>query len=265
MKKQEVKNFYDTKGWKYDGENSHDAVINENLTRVAGEYVSKVRRRILSSLGSGHALLDIGCGPIQYPEYVEYSMNFEKRVCVDLSKEALILAKEKIGTHGRFIVGDYLQLQPLEETPFAGATLINVLYHVEKSKQAVLVRRILGDISPGAKLVVVYSNPRTFSALVTKLLVKVKHSAMRFTPGGERQSLDNPIYFFRFPLGFWNQFGDEAKITKSTWRTFSPALEKLIFRKSFFGKFFLKILFKLEEMRLWVHVAEYTIVVLQKI
>ena len=73
MKKETVEDFYNNTGWKLEGENTRDAIINENLTPVAAEYVSKVRLRILENLGGGKNLLDIGCGPIQYPEYAEYS------------------------------------------------------------------------------------------------------------------------------------------------------------------------------------------------
>jgi hypothetical protein len=59
--------------------------------------VSSVRNRIKEHLGSGDILLDIGCGPIQYPEYLEYSEHFGKRLCLDLSNEALKIAKMKLG------------------------------------------------------------------------------------------------------------------------------------------------------------------------
>lgn len=265
MSKQSVKNFYDNEGWKYVGENTHDALINENLTQVAAKYVSQVRFRILQNLGSGNSLLDVGSGPIQYPEYVEYSKNFKTRVCVDLSAEALSLAKENIGKHGIFITGDYLKLQTPKEAPFDGATLINVLYHVDKLKQEKLVRKILGDLNPGAKLVIVYSNPRTFSAVVTKMLVKVKRFIKRALRPSSEGTLDNPIYFFRYPLSFWNQFEDVAEVKILAWRTFSPALEKLLFRKYLLGEFVLDLLFRMENLRWWARLAEYPMVVLKKI
>lgn len=265
MSKQSVKNFYDNEGWKYVGENSQDALINENLTPVATKYVSQVRLRILQNLGSGNSLLDVGSGPIQYPEYVEYSKNFKTRVCVDLSTEALTLAKANIGKHGIFIIGDYLELQTPKEAPFDGATLINVLYHVDKSKQEALVRKILGDLNPGAKLVIVYSNPRTFSAVVTKMLVKVKKFIKKILRSSTEAMLDNPIYFFRYPLSFWNQFENEAEVKILAWRTFSPALEKLLFRKYLLGELLFSLLFRMESLGSWSRLAEYPMVVLKKL
>ena len=114
MTRYSVKDFYDNEGWEFSNSNSHDAVINENLSEVASTYVSKVRLRIKENLGFGENLLDIGCGPIQYKEYAEYSEMFKLRICVDLSKKALKVAEQRIGLKGKYIVGDYLSLPPLD-------------------------------------------------------------------------------------------------------------------------------------------------------
>jgi SAM-dependent methyltransferase len=264
MSKQSVKDFYDNEGWKYAGANSRDAIINENLTEIASNYVHSVRMRIFHAIGSGSSLLDVGCGPIQYSEYVEYSQNFKTRVCVDLSSEALKLAKEKIGDHGDFIVGDYLLLPTPKSAPFDGATLINVLYHVKREDQEKLVRKILNDLKPGAKLVIVYSNPHSPSAVITKILVQVKRQLGLLTSRKNRATHGNPIYFFRFPLDFWKRFEDQAEVQIRAWRTFSPALEKLMFRKHFFGAGLFRIIFKLENQKWWNRVAEYPIIIMEK-
>ena len=261
MAKQSVKDFYDNEGWKYAGANSRDAIINENLTEVASNYVHLVRMRIFDAIGSGLNLLDVGCGPIQYSEYVAYSQNYKTRVCVDLSSEALKLAKEKIGDHGDFIVGDYLSLSTPKSAPFDGATLINVLYHVKREDQEKLIRKILSDLKPGAKLVIVYSNPHSPSAIITKILVKAKK---QMTAKKNGDTHENPIYFFRFPLVFWEQFEDLAEVEIRAWRTLSPALEKLLFRKLLFGARLLSIIFKLENLKWWSRVAEYPLIIMAK-
>jgi ubiquinone/menaquinone biosynthesis C-methylase UbiE len=264
MEKQSVESFYNNHGWDVVEGNTNDALINENLKPVAKDYVSKVRRRIRENLGSGDALLDVGCGPIQYPEYLEYSMNFQIRVCVDLSEKALQLAAQKIGSHGIFINGDYLDIATPGSAPFSGATMINVLYHVDKSKQELLVRKILRDLKSGARLVVVYSNPNTISARLTRFLVSVKRvvKGSRISRSDGRST--NPIYFYRFPLNFWERFDDIAKVDTKAWRTFSPALEKLLFRRYLGGNLLLRLIFRLENFKLWTRFAEYTLVVMEK-
>jgi len=264
MAKQSVKDFYENEGWKYSESQSHDAQINENLSLVASDYVSKVRLRILENLGSGNNLLDIGCGPIQYREYLEYSKNFELRVCVDLSAEALKLAKMKLKEKGNYIAGDYLEIIDLNQAPFDGSTLINVLYHIERDKQEKFVRKILADLNPGARLVIVYSNPRTFSAVLTRFLVKVKKVFNRISSGGRKLSGVNPIYFYRYPLSFWRIFQDSSEVKILAWRTFSPQLEQIFFRRNLLGKLLLKVLFRLEELKWWVKFAEYPMVIITK-
>ena len=240
MKKETVEDFYNNTGWKLEGENTRDAIINENLTPVAAEYVSKVRLRILENLGGGKKLLDIGCGPIQYPEYAEYSKNFKLRVCVDLSEEALKMARSRIGVHGKYLVGDYLAMSSLKEAPFDGAALINVLYHVEKDSQQTLVRKILGGLKPGAHLVIVYSNPRTLSAFMTTGLVWLKHLMLKVTKRKIKKIYRIQFVFYRHPTDFWSRFKNKSNVTVKAWRTFTPALEKLIFRRKLAGKLLLE-------------------------
>ena len=264
MANSEVRDFYEGPGWKLDNGVTHDAKINENLDPVASEYVHKVRTRIAENLGKGVKLLDVGCGPIQYPEYQEYSKNFEKRICVDLSQAALDLAKARIGNHGEFIKGDYLVIPTPIFAPYDGAALINVLYHVDKEKQAELVRKILNDLNKKSKLVIVYSNPRTVSALLTRLSVFMLHFFKKIILGRRKVELDNPIYFYRHPNTFWTQFTDVAIVEQKAWRTFSPSLEKIFFKRFLGGKMLLKILFRLEQSTAWKQVAEYTLIVLEK-
>jgi len=264
MPRYSVKDFYDNEGWEFSNSNSHDAVINENLSEVASTYVSGVRLRVREQLGFGKNLLDIGCGPIQYEEYAAYSEKFKLRICVDLSKKALKVAEQRMGNKGKYIVGDYLSLPPLDFAPYDGATLINVLYHVDKDLQSTLVSKILSKLNPGKKLVIVYSNPNTLSAVVTQTAVIGKHLFLQIFSKQNASDLDNPIYFYRHKPNFWKQFSDSASIEILSWRTFSPPLEKLIFRKRFLGDLGLRMLFRLEQYSFWAKFSEYPMIVLTK-
>ena len=102
-----VSTFYNTVGWKTVGletgeEVTEDARRWEDLREYAKEYVRKCRLRVLRHIpDNGVNILDMGSDPIQYKEYLEYSKNFKKRYCVDLSSKALEKAKSKIGEIGR--------------------------------------------------------------------------------------------------------------------------------------------------------------------
>jgi len=85
-----VAKFYDTIGWESEGDITQDARRFEDLREYAGEYVRKCRWRVLRHIpDTGENLLDMASGPIQYKEYLQYSKNFHKRYCVDLSSKAL--------------------------------------------------------------------------------------------------------------------------------------------------------------------------------
>lgn len=104
-----VSDFYNTGGWHINDEgDTADAELYEDLRSVAASYVSRCRRRVLRFIPrKGDHILDMASGPIQYPEYLEYSENYKYRYCVDFSSEALSAAEGKIGDHGRFFVGDF--------------------------------------------------------------------------------------------------------------------------------------------------------------
>ena len=263
MVNKSIREFYDEIGWNLVGDTTTDAIINENFTDVATDYVHKVRGRIGDALGSGQDLLDIGCGPIQYPEYLAYSGNFEKRICVDLSIKALEIAKSKLGEHGVFFVGDYLDIETGHE-PYSGATLINVLYHVDLNLQEKLVRKIISELASGATLVVVYSNPKSFSSRLNMVLVFAKRVFRLFFQRKNFTSQSNPIYFKRHELNFWRLFESECDVKVMAWRTFTPAIEKVLFRKFFMGKGLLDLLFRIEKLKFWAKIAEYQIVTLKK-
>jgi SAM-dependent methyltransferase len=258
-----VNEFYDETGWNLVGDSTTDALINENLTEVARKYVHNIRAKIVNELGAGGNLLDVGCGPIQYPEYLEYSKNFDKRICVDLSSKALDVAKSKIGNHGAFFLGDYLDIRTGYE-PYSGATLVNVLYHVDIALQEKFVRKVLSELEIGAALVVVYSNPNSLSSRLTSILVFVKKIFRVVFHCKKFNSLANPIYFKRHSINFWHLFENESDVKIMAWRTFSPAIEKVIFRKFLLGSKLLDLLFRLEKQKFWAKIADYQIVTLKK-
>ena len=69
--------YYKDKGWEIDGDFTIDAIGCEDLRKNSQEYVSKCRMRVFEHIPeSGKYMLDMASGPIQYPEYLEFSKNF---------------------------------------------------------------------------------------------------------------------------------------------------------------------------------------------
>src|SRR5512135_432125 len=105
--KQQVRQFYDQVGWQEQSDGFYQNASYEDLRPVSHEYIHKCHLRVLHHLNpSGKFLLDAGSGPIQYPEYLEYSHGYQHRVCADISIVALQEARKRIGNHGLFVVGD---------------------------------------------------------------------------------------------------------------------------------------------------------------
>lgn len=205
----EVRDFYDNRGWEAAGDEKAyaDAQLWEDLRPCAAGYVSACRRKVLGFLPrSGERILDAGSGPIQYPEYLEYSAGFAKRVCVDLSQRALDDARNKLGDRGDYVRASLLEL-PFPDDFFDAAVSLHTIYHIERERQEDAVRQLLRVLKPGAPAVVVYSNPDRLAARL-KSLVRRKKSPD-----------SGPIYFFAHPLSWWRRFSDEAAIQIVPWRS----------------------------------------------
>jgi ubiquinone/menaquinone biosynthesis C-methylase UbiE len=203
----QVRDFYDQRGWEADssGETA-DAQLWEDLRPCAAAYVSACRRKLLEYLPErGDRILDAGSGPIQYPEYLEYSAGFAKRVCVDLSQRALDEARAKLGDRGGYVQASLLEL-PFPDGHFAAAVSLHTIYHIESEQQEAAVRELLRVLEPGASAVVVYANPDRLAARLKRLARRPQR------PGG-------PIYFFAHPLSWWQRFSDEAAVEIVPWRS----------------------------------------------
>lgn len=205
----QVREFYDERGWRADDAGqTADAQLWEDLRSCAAAYVSACRRKVVAFLPpSGERLLDVGSGPIQYPEYLEYSSRFATRVCVDLSQRALDEARTKLGERGEYVRASLLDL-PFRDGEFDAAVCLHTIYHIDDEQQERAVRELLRVLKPGARAVVVYANP-------DRLVARLKTLARRRPTDSQLR----PIYFFAHPLSWWERFSDEAVVEIVPWRS----------------------------------------------
>jgi SAM-dependent methyltransferase len=155
--KAEVRAYYDSVGWTEIGEGLYQNARYEDLRPVAREYVHRCHLRVRRVLpDGGRWLLDAGSGPIQYPEYLEYSRGFQRRVCLDLSRRALVEARRRLGSHGRFVVGDMASL-PFVRSAFDAIVSLHALHHVPSDEQEGALLELVRVAGPRAPVVVVYS------------------------------------------------------------------------------------------------------------
>jgi ubiquinone/menaquinone biosynthesis C-methylase UbiE len=246
-----VSKFYNTVGWETEGGITEDARRWEDLREYAREYVGKCRMRVFSHIPkSGENLLDMASGPIQYKEYLEYSRNFKKRYCVDLSTKALEVAKKKIGDHGVFLNGSFFDI-PLEENFFDCTLSLHTIYHIDKDKQEEAVRKLIKVTKPEKPVIIVYSNPNTIiSSLKSSLPLRVLRRARKLLKKTEEKTEKEQgvsLYFYPHPIKWWNRFSDVAHVQILPWRSFSADIQKKLIPNNKIGGRALNLLFNLEE------------------
>jgi len=261
-----VSKFYNTVGWVTEGETTEDARRFEDLRKHSQKYARKTRNLVMDFIPKGgEYILDMASGPIQYKEYLNYSKNFEKRWCVDLSADALKIAKKKIGSHGVFLHGSFFHL-PFDENFFDCAISLHTIYHMAKEKQEDAVRKLIRITKPNKPIIIIYSNPNVFwNSSIFKRLGLVK--------GERRTCIDenskickNTLYFDPYPLSWWNRFTDEAELKKVPWRSFGPAAQKKLIPNNWVGKRMLDVLYALERIfpRFFVKHFTYPLIILTK-
>lgn len=246
-----VSKFYNTIGWETEEGITEDARRWEDLREHAKEYVSKCRLRVLRHIpDNGVNILDMASGPIQYKEYLEYSRNFQKRYCVDLSSEALENAKKKIGDHGVFLHGSFFDIF-LEENFFDCVVSLHTLYHIDKDKQEEAVRKLIYVTKPGKPVIIVYSNPNTIiSALCSSLPLHVRYRVKSLFKKPEKTMEpedDLSLYFYPHPIEWWNRFSDIARVNIVPWRSFTADVQKMFIPNNIIGKKMFDVLFRLED------------------
>tara|TARA_S200000501_G_C20747062_1_gene709986 strand:+ start:241 stop:1002 length:762 start_codon:yes stop_codon:yes gene_type:complete len=248
-----VHKFYNSIGWKKNDRYFKDAKISEDLRFYSSEYVSKCRKRILRYIPKkGTNILDFASGPIQYKEYLSYSKNFHYRHCVDFSRDAIKFAKLKIGQKGKFYCQDLLNIK-FKRNYFDCILSMHTIYHIHKSKQNKVIRRLLSISKKNVPIIIVYSNPNT---IIDKIKLLFSYKKLK----------KNDYYFFCHPISWWKQFEDEADIEFYPWRSFSSNHQKFLIPNSFLGQKIFKLLFYLEDkfMKFFINNFQYYTIVLKK-
>ncbi len=170
--KQQVRDFYNQVGWKEVGEGVYQNARYEDLRPVSREYIHRCHLRVLRHLKpAGRFLLDAGSGPIQYPEYLEYSRSYRRRVCADISLLALQEARKRIGAHGLFVVADIANL-PFKPGSFDGIVSLHTIHHLPLEEHTRAYTELYRTLAPGSTAVVVNGWDTSILDTVQKVLVR---------------------------------------------------------------------------------------------
>ncbi len=153
--KQQVREFYDRVGWQSAADGVYQNARYEDLRPVSAEYIHKCHLRVARHLKpSGRFLLDAGSGPVQYPEYLEYSRGYKRRVCADISITALKEARRRIGEHGLFVVADVARL-PFGSGAFDGVVSLHTIHHLPQEEHVLAYREMHRVLAAGSSAALV--------------------------------------------------------------------------------------------------------------
>ncbi len=260
--KEQVRRFYDQVGWQMSGDLYQNARY-EDLRPVSKEYIHRCHLRVTPYLlPGGKFLLDAGSGPIQYPEYLTYSSEYQKRVCLDISFVALQEARRRIGEHGLYVVADVANL-PFRSDVFDGVVSLHTLHHLPLEEQKKAYADIYRVLRTGRRAVVV--NGWTESSLMhwaQPLIKGFEHlgswlAFFRNHPSQNAQKGTVSAALVAEPTGTFVQKLDAAWIKREigsqmpleirVWRSVSVRFLRAVIHEALAGRFWLRILFWLEE------------------
>ena len=258
----------------------------EDLRPVSREYIHRCHLRVKQHLPlAGTYLLDAGSGPIQYPEYLEYSRDHKYRVCADISITALLDARKRIGDHGLFVVCDVTRL-PFKKGVFEGAVTLHTFHHLPLEKQPQAYDEIYRVLAEDSSAVVVngwghsplmeISKPFIFlgfrlQGLINRLLGRSRNNQTQ-TQDDARKPKENRQ---KKPKGTFSRHSTpewlKSNITNipldiRVWRSVSVLFLRGLIHPRLGGRYWLRFLFSLENQfpRFFGENGQYPLIILHK-
>lgn len=260
--KEDVRHFYDQVGWQLeDGEHYQNAHY-EDLRPVAQEYIHRCHLRVNRHLKpAGKFLLDAGSGPIQYPEYLTYSENYQYRVCADISIVALKEARKRTGDKGLMVVADVANL-PFKADAFDGIVSLHTFHHLSLDDQARAYHEAYRVLAPDSSAVIV--NGWSESPLMkrwgwvpglmiglrnlrARLLGKKPQSAAPKAAAGEASRPVGTYTVKNDPAWLRKTLGGRMDFEILVWRSLSVNFLRVVFHEKLGGRKLLRWVYNQEE------------------
>jgi len=250
--KQQVREFYDQVGWSQVGEGLYQNARYEDLRPVSREYVHNCHMRVKRHLApTGDILLDAGSGPVQWPEYLTYSENYRYRLCADISITALKEARNRLGEKGLFVVADIANL-PFKPEVFDGVVSMHTIHHLPMSEHHKAYTELFRMLKPKRSAVVVNGWYRPLIARLTRPIIQLQRLLSGQSLKKKKMiDVDDPFGTFvnkATPRWFKNEFSSLFKYEIFVWRSLSPRMLLSLIRPNAFGRFVLRVFYRLEEL-----------------
>ena len=260
--KQQVRQFYDQVGWKEVGDGVYQNARFEDLRPVSQEYIHKCHMRVGRHLKpEGKYFLDAGSGPIQYPEYLEYSQGYQARVCADISIVALQEARQRIGDRqeggcGLFVVADVANL-PFADKVFDGVVSLHTIHHLPTSEHQQAFLELFRVLAQSRNAVVVngwdsssisdfFVTPIKWSRRTRKKIARRLKKGSR-VPAAPRDPAVSTFVNKHNADWLREEVGDLIPMDIFVWRTVSVRFLKAYIHEHFGGRWILRQLYHLEE------------------
>jgi len=255
--KHEVRQFYDRVGWQQVSAGVYQNAQYEDLRPVSREYIHRCHLRVNRHIRrEGCYFLDAGSGPIQYPEYLTYSEGYQYRVCLDISLVALQEARQRIGAHGLFVVGDIANL-PFKSDIFDGIVSLHTIHHLPPQDYVPAFREMNRVLDDGAVAVVVNGWDESvlmkfFNApirLMEKLTRRNIHREAEDNNPGKKAEIPQGTYVHKLSAKELRRLlGDEIAMEIYVWRSASVRFLRALIHPWLGGRLWLKLLYWLEEI-----------------
>lgn len=286
--KQQVREFYDRIGWQKVAGDLYQNARYEDLRPVSENYIHCCHLRVGKHIEkAGRFLLDAGSGPVQYFEYLGYSLGYGYRVCADISIVALMEARRRLGEHALCVVADVANL-PFADGVFDGTVSLHTLHHLPLSEHGKAYGEIYRTLGGGRRAVVV--NGWTDSPLMRRSawLVKLAERAGRLAArlrgrlpqedaaqqenkaqqGAQVKKDPTGTFINKLDAGWLRGLLDgKMQYDIFVWRSVSVRWLRALVHAPTGGKLFLKGLFWLEERapRWFGENGQYPMVVIKKV
>ncbi|PWB50249.1 MAG: hypothetical protein C3F13_17435 [Anaerolineales bacterium] len=260
--KHQVREFYDRVGWQTESDGFYQNASYEDLRPVSQEYIHKCHLRVLRHLNlRGRYLMDAGSGPIQYPEYLEYSKGYQYRVCADISFVALQEARKRIKAHGLFVVCDIANL-PFKSGCLDGLVSLHTLHHLPAQEHVQGYQELHRTLAENGKGVIVngWDNPpltvlfnfwiRLYERLYARFKRQSNAPVSQQPSTGKSETLPGRGTFVRKENAAWLQkeVGSLMPISIWCWRSVNVRFLRTFIHAKSGGKTWLRLIYWLEEV-----------------
>ena len=220
----------------------------------------------------GKFILDVGSGPIGFDEYINLSDGYEYRICIDLSVNALIEAKnnmDKVNKKGIYICGDITNI-PLQSDTCDTVLCQHTLYHVPKNDQFTAVNELYRVAKVNSKVVIVYSWFYHSWMMNLSLNIIQLYRISRHFFGKFYIKIFNSkprLYFYSHSVRWFRKsFTFSRDLEIYCWRSTNKYFLTIFIHKWFFGEFLLTRLIKIEDKfsKFMGIFGEYPVIVITK-